>query len=107
MSKLIKSHWPFLQLLMKSESKHQAQVLVQTISNNQLRALLEIIANVLVGNIPITKSYKKLLAPNKKAISLLADKTVSVKDKKQIIAKKLSVIINLLKAANPVLQHMV
>ena len=61
MSRLVKKHWSYLRLLMNAESKQQRKRLLITITRDQLRALTEVVLNLLQGILSITPAYKNKL----------------------------------------------
>ena len=104
MSRLIKKHWSYLQLLMNTTSKQQRKQLLDTITNDQLRALTEVIVNLLQSILPITPSHKPKLKRHRNIIRRLGDTTISSKKKKELLCKQGAVIANLLKSVEPALK---
>ena len=91
----------YLQLLMHTGSKEQRRVLLDTVTNDQLRALTEVTHNILQGNIPLTASHKRKLRTEKSFLQILGDiKAPSVK-KREALCRKGDIIVYLLKAAAP------
>ena len=62
--KTIKRNKDFLNALSKLDVK-QRKVLLEHVTRDQRRAILEIIANVVGGNFPLTKKQKQALAKHK------------------------------------------
>ena len=58
MNKLIKQEKYFLCLLLNTTIK-QKKVLLQSIEKSQLRAIVQIVYNVMLGNRPLAKEVKK------------------------------------------------
>ena len=85
MSRLIKKHWSYLQLLMNTTSKQQRKQLLETIINDQLRALTEVVVNLLQRILPITPSHKSKLKRHRNIIRRLGDTTISSKKKKILL----------------------
>ena len=104
MSKLLKKHLSFFQLFLSTSSKLQRKVLVDTITNDQLRALTEITVNVLQGVLPITSIHKPKLIKYRKLVRLIGDTSVSLKTKKSALRRKANVVTLLLKSVEPALK---
>ena len=102
MSKVIRDNWNFIQLLIKSSSLKQQKALLNSITQDQLRALSEIAVNVLYGNIPLTTRTKAKLKPYKVFYTHLADKKNSLKQKQ--LTSNINAIQLLLKAVLTFLQ---
>ena len=96
MSRLVRTHAAFLQLLYATNAK-QRKVLLQTISNEQLKALCEVIWNVYKGTVPVSDRYVKKLTPYKTIIRSLISRRVGRKRKKIILVQRHSMIPWLLK----------
>ena len=104
MSKLLKKHASFFQLLSTTTSKLQKKVLLDTITQDQLKALTEITINLLKGNIPVTPIYKSKLKRYKKLYFLIANSSVSAKTKKRALCRQGQAISLLLKSVETVLK---
>lgn len=87
MSRTVRMQMPFLELLQATSVK-QRKALLQTLTKDQFHALCEVIINVYKGNVPVSHYYVKKLFPFKRSIQMLADKHVSPKRKKKILAVK-------------------
>ena len=87
MSRAVQMQIPFLELLQATSVK-QRKVLLQTLTKDQFHALCEVIINVYKGNVPVSNYYVKKLFPFKRSIQMIADKRVSPKRKKKILAVK-------------------
>lgn len=97
-SRRIARQTPFLRLLYSCPPS-QRKSLIQYVTNEQLAALSQIALNILRGNIPITRAYKKKLKQYKEVIRSLASRRVSRTRKKQALLKFHSVIPLLIKPA--------
>jgi len=97
-SRRIARQTPFLKLLY-SCSPIQRKSLIQYVDNEQLTALSQIALNILRGNIPITRAYKKKLKQYKEVIRSLASRRVSRSRKKETLLKFHAVIPLLIKPA--------
>ena len=91
MSRAVQMQIPFLELLQATSVK-QRKVLLQTLTKDQFHALCEVIINVYKGNVPVSNYYVKKLFPFKRSIQMIADKRVSPKRKKKILAIKHAII---------------
>lgn len=95
MSRLVRTHAAFLQLLHTTNAK-QRKVLLQTVTKEQLKALCEVIWNVYKGTVPVGDRYVKKLTPYKTIIRSLISR-VGRKRKKIILLQRHSMIPWLLK----------
>lgn len=91
MNRSIGPHAPFIKLLYSAEKK-QRKVLLQTITDNQLRILCEITLNIYQGNLEVSACYIKRLTAHRKTIEVLIDRKVSRKRKRELIIRKQSLI---------------
>jgi hypothetical protein len=101
MSLLLKKHAPFLRILQTTTSRLQRKALLDTITNDQLKVLVEVTVNVLRGALPLTKSYKVKLQKHKKLIRALGDQSISLKTKKTLLCRQGQAIALLLKSVEP------
>lgn len=99
MSALMKRQIWYLQLLMTTASSGQRKALLDTITNDQLRALTELTHNLLQGNIPLTESYKSKLRKHKEFLAILGDIRVPFNKKRDTLCRKGAVITLLLNAS--------
>ena len=60
MSRVVKNNLPFLHLL-TCFPEHQRQFLLDTATPEQMHALVQIVFNILHGNIPVSKEVKRNL----------------------------------------------
>lgn len=67
MARRMKTHLDFITMLNKATQK-QARVLLQHMSQTQMKAITEIFFNILHGNIPMTDEAKKCLGKKKRII---------------------------------------
>lgn len=86
----------FIGLLLNTD-RRQKRVLLQTISKQQLRALIEIIYNVLQGYGNITEKDKSYLEKYRSIIRLLVDKNISSLRRKKLLIKYFFIVHRLLK----------
>ena len=84
MSTLLTNQRSFLEHFLKAGLK-QRKVLLQTITDVQLRALGEVIHNVLKGNVPLTTEQKRKLKRYRRILYVLADKTLKPSQKRKLI----------------------
>ena len=91
MSRAVQVQIPFLELLQTTSIK-QRKALLQTLTKDQFHAVCEVILNVYKGNVPVSNYYVKKLFPFKRSIQVIADKRVSPKRKKKILAIKHAII---------------
>lgn len=75
----------FLNLLAKSKTKKRRNALVDLGDSSEIKAVAEIIANVLEGNVALDENQLRKLRRHKKKLRLIAQKRHSVKRKKALI----------------------
>lgn len=97
MSRVVKKELSFFQLFLVT-SKTQRKVLLDTITNEQLRALSEITANLLRSNLTITPAQKKKLRRHKKLYLALGSSSASLRAKKKLLCRQGHAIALLLKS---------
>ena len=102
MSRLIRNNRNFL-FLFSSTTIPQRKALVNCITRQQLKAISEIVHNVIKGTIPVTHSDKLKLEKHQKASLILGrekyirrDKVLVLKRKSNVIVKPLDTVISLL-----------
>ena len=100
MSQAVQMQVSFLELLQATSVK-QRKALLHTLTQYQVHALCEVIINVYKGNVPVSNYYVKKLFPFKRSIQMVADKHVSTKHKKKILAVKHIIIPWVLKLCYP------
>ena len=81
--------------------------MLDTITNDQLRALIEVTHNLLQGQIPISESHKRKLRTHKAFLRILGDIKVPLAKKRETLCRKGAVVILLLKASAPALKHFI
>lgn len=104
MTSLMKKQIWYLHLLMTTASSVQRKALLDTITNEQLKALTEVTHNLLQGNIPITEAQKRNLRKHKTFLRILGNIKVSHTEKRQALCRKGAVVASVLKAAAPQLK---
>ena len=105
MSQLLKRQIWYLYLL-STAPPAQWKALLDTITNDQLRALTEVTYNVLQGNIILTEAHKKRLRQHKLFLRVLADQKESLIKKREALCRKETVVTLLIKAAAPQLKKL-
>ena len=96
-SSLVIANLPFLELLScKQCSKEQIRLMLKTITRSQMKAIREIILNVIKGSIPLQRDEKDKLQQYAGNLRLLAKKTTTFKKSKELIGLPLlKVLINI------------
>ena len=85
MSSVVNNNRGFLQLLADCPA-YQRQFLFKKATPQQLHALVQVLYNILMGHIPITKENKRILLPYKDALLNLASPNFPYKSKKRVQA---------------------
>jgi hypothetical protein len=104
MSALVKRQSSYLQLFRDTKSKTQRKALLDSVTKEQLQALIEITHNLLKGVLPLTLNHKKKLTPHRKFLRMLGDPKVNLKTKKVALCHRGNVIALLLSAVWPTLK---
>lgn len=86
MSRRLSENADFLRVLAKSNPKLRRAIL-KCCNSELIKAICEVTLNVLRGVVPINKQHKKKLKRYKKVLRALADKTVSVKKKREYLSQ--------------------
>ncbi|CAH1782924.1 unnamed protein product, partial [Owenia fusiformis] len=92
-------HKAYLELLAKTKSKSQRSALIRTIYPGQLKALMELILNVLAGNVIISRKERMDLLKFRATLEFMADTDIPNKQKIQRLLKKSKGIVVLLNIA--------
>ena len=87
MSRAVNKNRGFLQLLADCPA-YQRQFLLKTATPQQLRALVQVLYNILMGHIPIPEDNKRILPPYKDALLDLASPNVPYKTKKRVLVQE-------------------
>ena len=103
MSRLLIEQRPFLELYLKA-SLLQRRALLQTVSVSQLRALSEIVHNVLVGNVSLTPAESEKLKKKRDLLYAVGDMRVKQRRKKIVFQTGAYIIQYILSLALPKIQ---
>ena len=104
MSELVEKHKHFLYLLSETTSASQRKALVDTITQEQFRALSQVIVNALHLNIPLAKSVVEKLKGHQKIFALLSNRKVGVRKHLKVFKSRYNIVIYMLKATVPILK---
>ena len=103
MSALVKRNLNYIRLLSECKSKPQQKALVETITRDQLKAVIEITYNILQLNVPVSKSDKRKLARKVSVLKQISNRKNSLKQTRILLTKNISTTLLIVKAALPVL----
>ena len=87
MSRVVKKNLPYFDLLTFCP-EHQRQFLLETATLEQIHALVQILFNMLHGNIPVSKKVKRSLKKHIDALVSLVESSIPYKTKKQTLAQE-------------------
>ena len=104
MSKTLRQNKSFLQFLQEAESLSQKKLLLGSVTQNQLKALAEIIYNLLHSDLHLSKQQLHSLKKHKKVLRFLGNKCNSNIKKKKLLKKSVTVIDLVLKTVGPLLK---
>lgn len=96
MNALLRKETPFLKLLLVTISKQQ-KALIKTITPSQMKAIVQIVYNVLQGNRSISTKHKNKLMRHKRAIRRFIARGLGHKQRVKVLLKHLKSILSLLK----------
>lgn len=85
--KRLKSNIDLLKVLKKAKPCLRKAIL-HSADDEFIRSLLECILNVMNGNVPISKAYRRKLIPFKKSIRRLINRKEPLKNKRKILVQK-------------------
>lgn len=87
MDNVIKHNIHFIHLLHAEDtSRDQKEMLIRTVSKNQLRALSEIAYNTLKGSIELEEVNKRRLKRYAHALRVLGDRRKSISDRREVLS---------------------
>lgn len=92
MNQFIKKEADFLLFFLHASNK-QKKVLLRTIEKAQLRAIVQIVYNVLMGNRSLLTKDKKQLAKRKTIIRQFVSEGISLKRRKELLLKHFKYIL--------------
>ena len=84
MSQLLTSQRSFLELFVQA-GLGQRKALLQSVSETQLKAISEIVHNVLKGNVPVTSEQQKTLKKYRTLLYTVGDKKITLSQKRRVI----------------------
>ena len=102
MSEIVKKNWPLIQFVCTTRNQKAIKCILENLTRNQVRLLSEISLNVLIGNISISKYYKKKLKRQKNLLTSWTKE--SELQKRKSFANNVATVKELLKASYKVLQ---
>ena len=86
MNKLKRQEGDFLRLLLSISTK-QRQAILKMVEKTQLRVIVQIVYNVLMGNRELNQSDKTSLIKHKTVISRFVSQSLSDKERKRLLVK--------------------
>ncbi|KAJ8321129.1 hypothetical protein KUTeg_001324 [Tegillarca granosa] len=95
MSRLVKTHLAFLELLNTASVKQRVAIL-KTITDAQLQVICEICLNIYKGKLELTQKYVKQLFPYQRFIETIISKRISKKVKVKSLVRHQRAILKLL-----------
>ena len=101
MSRLVKCQWTFFELFLSKTSNKQRQVLLDTITKDQLRAFVQIVLNFLQRTITVSSSVLTTLERHKRLLRRLVDTSLALVDKRKILKGRAKAVYEFLKAVKP------
>lgn len=100
MFKRLTSNLHFINLLLDTDIKKiQKKVLIETTTTEQLKTILEIVGNVLYGNIPISDVSKRKLRKHKTLLQTLWHDRSTLSKKRKYVLRHYSAINNVVQSA--------
>ena len=103
MSKIIKDNFSYLKLLVETKSRIQKEALINTITRDQIKCVIEITYNIVHLNIPLTVSDRRKLVRHVSVLKDIINRKKSFKKVGEIIRRHQSVVLLVTKTALPTL----
>jgi len=103
MSKTVKKNVPFLQLLKETSSK-QRNILLDHLTPEQLKTILELVTNLLRPEFPLSKHFEDKLKRHKSFLRQLGHPGISNRQKRELINKRGAIIVLIVQATLPFLK---
>ena len=97
MSVLVRQNIPFIRLLI-STTANQQKALINSITRDQVKSIIEITYNIINLHIPVAQADRKKLIRHISLIKDIGLKKLSIKKKTDLIKSKKRIIIAMLKA---------
>lgn len=104
MSRLLKTQQTYFRLFVSKTSDIQRRRLLDTITNDQLKALVQIVKNFLQKTFSVPSSSLATLTRRKRLLRNLADTSLTLKDKKTLLRHKEKAITEFLRAVQSSLE---
>lgn len=104
MSKFTPAQKAFLHLLLNTSLK-QRRLLLRAIEKSQLKAIVQIVYNIMLGYKQLPEKEKKQLAKRKVVIRKFVSKGVSLKHRKELLLKYFNSILPFIKAIKDELSY--
>lgn len=101
---MVRKHLPLFELLAQI-TDDQRKSIVKTLTQQQLRAVLEAIYNVLKGTCELEDKDKKKLFPHRHVIRRLVSKDINQKQQRRLLHKHVNLLGILLKPVVKALKH--
>ena len=83
----MRNNSPFLHLLSSCHCK-QRKALLETLTEEQLKTICEVILNILKGTVDLSPKQRKVLKKKKRLLYQLVSKSVPSKTKKQLLVQQ-------------------
>ena len=108
MSKRLKTNSELIKYIYTLKGKNsQIKKLLLTLSNDEIKALGEISANLLYGAISMTDDYKKILKPYKSVLALISSPKTSSKKRRALFLSKPKLVSTILEASKGFLKSII
>lgn len=104
MSDLVRRQWIYFQLLASKTSEKQHQSLINTITTKQIQALIQIIVNFLQNRFKVSLTTVNTLKRHKHILRHLADVSIPIKYKRQLIRKRKRAVTEFIRHITPFLK---
>lgn len=75
----------YLSLLGSTRQKKKRELLIDFASSKDIRAVLEIVYNLLYGNLPLSSAQRRTLRKYQSTLRQIVSKTASLKRKREIL----------------------
>ena len=99
------SNLPYIHLLVFNRNRKQRTALIETASAEQIRCVLEIIANLLYGNIRVPKETLQKFKRHRDALVKLWHGRESLQEKKKFLLVHHNLLFSLLNLSRPFFEN--
>ena len=106
MDEIVVPNKVFLQYITLQSSRNSLKRLIENCSTREIKTILELIGNFILGNIPFEIVYVQKLKKYKSIFEKLWEVKLNIEEKRGIMLKNLTLIFTFLKAVTPFIKEL-